>query len=37
MDSMVDVLSEQPWGQTYTEWHDGIYNESLWSTATYSN
>ncbi len=25
MDSTVDVLSEQPWGKTYTEWHDG-YN-----------
>ncbi len=23
MDSMVDVLSEQPWGQTYTELHSG--------------
>lgn len=25
MVSTVDVLSEQPWGRTYTEWHDGFH------------
>jgi len=24
MDSTVDVLSEQPWGETYFEWHKGF-------------